>query len=246
MHQETGWGIVKSRRWWWIAGSVALCAAVLTVTLYNVTFPTDTPPQTTKHPPIVIDAGHGEFDSGAMAPDGTNEKDINLPIAVSLARMLTAFGYDVVLTRESDSGLHSPEDTTVREKKVSDMKARLALYEQAWFNVSIHQNMFAATSCHGAQVFYSTNHPCSKVLATYVRDEVVGQLQPDNTREIKTGNRDIYLLHKTTKPTVLVECGFLSNSEELAKLKDEQYQRELAFVIACGVMRYAAEKGDIV
>lgn len=237
---------MKRFRWLWIAGTSVLCMAVLALVLSQQVLFTDAPSGEPTRPTIVIDAGHGGFDGGATAPDGTQEKTLNLAIAKPLAVMLTLCGFDVTMTRQTDEGLHDEADSTVREKKVSDMNARLALYEEAQMVISIHQNMFAVKGCHGAQVFYSTNHPCSKALASYVREELVSKLQPENTRELKAGNKDIFLLHKTTKPAILVECGFLSNADELEKLKNEDYQRQLAFAIACGAVRYTAEKGDIV
>ena len=148
------------------------------------------------------------------------------------------------MTRQTDDGLQNADDTTIRQKKVSDMHARLAIYEEAQLVISVHQNMFAAQSCRGSQVFYSPNHPCSKVLASCVREQLISQVQPDNTRELKAGNKDIFLLYKTTRPTVLVECGFLSNAEELARLKETEYQRQLAFAVACGAMEFIAQKGE--
>lgn len=193
------------------------------------------------YPSVVVDAGHGEFDGGAIAPDGTAEKDLNLAVAKPLGLMLRLCGFNVTMTRDSDAALHEEANATIREKKVSDMKQRLALFDDADLNISIHQNIFGATAYYGAQVFYSENHPFSQVLGTCVREEIYRTLQPENTRELKRGNRDIYLLYKTTAPTVLVECGFLSNAEELAKLKDENYQRQMAFAVALGAVRYVAE-----
>lgn len=236
---------MKRLRWVWIMGTSVLCAAVLALALSQEVLFTDAPSGSSSRPVIVIDAGHGGFDGGATALDGTMEKDLNLQIARVLSSVLTVCGFDVTMTRQTDAGLEQATDATIREKKVSDMHARLALYEEAQVVVSIHQNMFGVAKYHGSQVFYSANHPLSKVLATYVREELIAKVQPDNTRELKAGNTDIFLLHKATKPTVLVECGFLSNAEELEKLKNEEYQRQLAFAIACGVIRYTAEKGEI-
>lgn len=233
------------KRWFWLSVTCVFCAALLGAALNETVVFTDGT-STEARPRIVIDAGHGGFDGGAKAPDGTEEKTINLDIAHALAAMLTVCGFDVTMTRETDDGLQTAQDTTVRQKKVSDMHARLALYEDAQLVISIHQNMFAVKSCHGSQVFYSPNHPCSKVLAACVREQLVAQLQPDNERELKAGNKDIFLLHKTTRPTVLVECGFLSNTEELARLKNVDYRRQLAFAIACGAMNFIAQKGAVV
>ncbi len=194
-------------------------------------------------PTVVVDAGHGDFDGGAVASDGTEEKALNLAIANDLCLLLTLCGFDVTPTRTDDTTLCEDNDASIRERKVSDTKARLALFEQADMNISIHQNMFGGAAYHGAQVFYSENNALSKLLGTTIREEIVRLMQPDNTRELKTGNRDIYLLHKASKPTVLVECGFMSNAKELGNLKDTAYQRQMAFAVSCGVMRYYAQKG---
>ena len=235
----------EMKRWFWITVTCVFCAAFLGAALNETIVFTDGE-SAAQRPRIVIDAGHGGFDGGAKAPDGTEEKTLNLEIAQALSAMLTVCGFEVTMTRRTDDGLEDADDTTIRQKKVSDMYARLALYEEAQLVISIHQNMFAAKSCRGSQVFYSPNHPCSKVLASCVREQLLSQLQPENTRELKAGNKDIFLLHKTMKPTVLVECGFLSNAEELARLKDEGYQRQLAFAIACGAVDFMAQKGEIV
>lgn len=234
---------MKHRRWLWIAGTGVLCVALLCTATGELVRQVDTLGTVASRPTVVVDAGHGGFDGGARAPDGTLEKDLNLAISRPLGMMLTLCGFDVIMTRTGDQALHRQGDT-IREKKVSDMDARLDLYEQAHLNISIHQNMFGMSSCHGSQVFYSDAHPLSKVLATCVREEIVRTLQPENTRQLKAGNRDIFLLHKTTKPTVLVECGFLSNAHELTRLKTEEYQRQLAFAVACGAVRYTTERGE--
>ncbi len=231
------------KRWMGIVLTCVVCASLLSAATYEVVRQAATQPVAAVRPRVTVDAGHGGFDGGAQAPDGTCEKDLNLAIARPLGMMLTLCGFEVTMTRTDDSALNDSGDT-IRTKKVSDMNARLALYEQAQLNIAIHQNMFSVAKYHGAQVFYSENNPFSKQLASCVREEIVRSLQPDNTRELKSGNRDIFLLYKTTKPTVLVECGFLSNAEELALLKDERYQQQTAFAIACGAARYWAERGN--
>ncbi len=226
-----------------VIGVTLLCAAVLTAAVGSIAAVTPSVVTAPLRPIITVDAGHGDFDGGAVAPDGTTEKELNLCIAMPLAVVLTYCGFDVTMTRWEDTSLCEDNSATIRERKVSDMKARLALFEAAHLNISIHQNMFGAAQYHGAQVFYSANHPLSKELGTCVREELYRLVQPDNTRELKMGSRDIYLLYRTTAPTVLVECGFLSNCEELARLQDTEYQRQVAFALACGVMRYEAQWG---
>ncbi len=184
---------------------------------------------------ILIDPGHGGADGGAVAADGTPEKELNLAISLSLRDVLAVFGYEVSMTRDTDVMLHT-EGATLRERKVSDLHNRLKAVEQADVTVSIHQNKFEQAKYDGAQVFYSPNNPASKDVAEAVRGAVVALLQPENTRPLKAGTADIFLLHKATKPMILVECGFLSNAAELARLKEERYQRQLAMAIFSGIV----------
>ena len=188
---------------------------------------------------ILIDPGHGGFDGGAVAPDGTQEKDINLSISLGLRDMLTILGYDVRMTRQEDTALNQG-GSSIREKKVEDMKKRLALYEQAALVIGIHQNKFEIPKYNGTQIFYSPNKQESKLLADCIRTQVISMLQPENSRELKKAGDTVYLLNKTTVPAVFVECGFLSNPEELERLKNEDYQKQMAFAVACGYMEYAA------
>ncbi len=185
---------------------------------------------------ILVDPGHGGDDGGAVAADGTPEKDINLSVSLSLSDLLRVMGFSVSMTRETDAMIHTT-GTTLRERKVSDMKNRLAMSEAADMTVSIHQNKFSQAKYYGTQVFYSGNHQSSRVLAQAVRESVVSLLQPENTRELKKGDSSVYLLSHATKPMILVECGFLSNPTELEKLKDSTYQGQLAFAVMGGVLK---------
>ena len=190
-------------------------------------------------PHALIDPGHGGADGGATAADGSLEKDYNLSISLTLRDMLRLCGYDVTLTRETDTSLHDEAAVTIRQQKVSDMHHRLALYDAADLVLSIHQNQFPQRSCHGAQMFYAPDNAASVPLGTALRDTLYALLQPNNTRELKAGTSDIYLLHKTRAPAVLVECGFLSNPEERALLQTPEYQQKLAYALTCGVLTYA-------
>ncbi len=191
---------------------------------------------TPRTPHIVIDAGHGGEDGGASAPDGTAEKAVNLAIARTLADVLRVMGFTVTETRTEDVMLHT-EGASLRERKVSDMKHRLAVYETADLAVSIHQNHFSQSKYFGTQVFYSKNHPDSTAVAERIRQSVVNLLQPNNTRPLKTADSNIYLLSRTTRPAVLVECGFLSNPQESKQLQDPVYQRKLALAIFGGIVQ---------
>lgn len=188
---------------------------------------------------VIIDAGHGGEDGGAEV-DGVLEKNINLSIADKLADTLRLCGVRVTEIRDEDISVYDDGAQSLREKKVSDLKHRVEIVNGSENNilVSIHQNKFDNSAYSGAQVFYSSNNDKSRVLAESIRNSVVSLLQNDNTRELKPANSDIYLLDNATVPAVIVECGFLSNDEERAKLLDSGYQSEMAYSIAMGVLEY--------
>lgn len=191
-----------------------------------------------KHPgTVVIDAGHGGEDGGASDQSGRPEKDINLAIAKDLQELLTASGYHVVMTRTTDISLSDPLNT-IHERKVSDIHNRMKIVEsqQGCVFISIHQNQFPESRYNGTQVFYSNNDKGSKELAQSVQSRVVSMLQKDNTRAVKPATSSIYLLWNAKVPAILVECGFLSNPEEAAKLSNDDYQHKMAFAIYCGLL----------
>ncbi len=182
---------------------------------------------------IVIDAGHGGMDGGATGSDGTLEKQINLEIAKILRELLTASGYEVVMTRETDVML-SAEDGK-GSAKMQDLKQRLSIasaHPDA-LTVSIHCNKFPMESCKGMQVYYSDNEIAKRAAEDIQNASVI--LQPYNKRATKKADSSIYLLHRAVSPSVLVECGFLSNPEELEALKTEDYQKKTAMIIFKGI-----------
>ena len=191
---------------------------------------------------VLIDPGHGGFDGGAVAEDGTTEKHLNLAISLCLHDLLYVCGVPVEMTRTTDMGLEEDVSASIRDKKVSDMRKRLTLYNEASMVISIHQNHFSVPKYSGTQVFYSANHPDGAVLAENIRQSVVDWVQPQNKRELKKATDGIYLLYHTTTPTVLVECGFLSNPEEREKLKTPAYQQQLAFAIMAGYWGFQKHK----
>lgn len=196
---------------------------------------------------VIIDAGHGGIDGGTSSADGTPEKEINLQISLKLNEMLNSMGINTYLTRTDDNSIHDPSAETIRQKKVSDIKNRLAIMndtEDCIF-VSIHQNHFSQSKYRGMQVFYSKNNPNSSKLADSIRLSVITNLQKDNTREIKAADSGIYLLHHAQKPAVMVECGFMSNQQDTQDLKNENYQRKLAFLIALGITDYLKNSEEI-
>lgn len=187
----------------------------------------------------MVNPPHGGFDGGAVASDGTVEKDINLKITLAVAKFLRQSGFNVVLTRENDVSTDDVETEKISTRKKSDLKNRLNLmkdYKDAVF-VSIHLNKFTTSAANGSQVFYSRSEE-SKRLGDCIQKSIVAKLQPENTRVNKLATSSTYLLYNATVPSVLVECGFLSNKAELEKLKDKDYQNKMAFSIYCGILEY--------
>ncbi len=189
-------------------------------------------------PTIIIDAGHGGDDGGASAND-IIEKDLNLSISKILYDLFTSNGFNVVMTRTDDNSIDT-NGTTIREKKVSDMKNRLEIYNSDLNNIviSIHQNKFEQEKYNGTQIFYSPNNENSVNLAESIKSSIITLIQPKNTRECKKATKDIYLLYNAKVPAVIVECGFISNVNEAEKLKTDSYQKQLAFSIYLGVADY--------
>ena len=196
---------------------------------------------------VILDAGHGGFDGGAVALDGTVEKDINLSIALSLKDMLERSGYYVIMTREEDTSTESDSGEKLASRKKSDLKNRLEImsdYPQSIF-VSVHLNKFTTSAARGSQVFYSGNDNESKVLGDFIQNSIIKLLQPDNYRVNKKATSSTYILHNAKVPAVLVECGFLSNPQELEKLKNSEYQKQMAFCIYCGIAEYYTNETEI-
>lgn len=188
---------------------------------------------------IVIDAGHGDFDPGAVV-GGVEEKDINLAIALELRDLFRAGGYTVVMTREDDTTLADKGPRAGVSKKTADTRNRSSLADSFPDAVllSIHQNAYSDASQHGTQVFYGTKDERSKAIAQAIQTSVQASLQPENEREVKRGTDSIYILVHTEAPTVLVECGFMTNADERAKLLDGEYQKQMAWCIYLGYCEY--------
>lgn len=185
---------------------------------------------------VVIDVGHGGIDSGKVSADGVLEKDVNLAIAKKLKVLLEQEDVSVTLTREADTGLYHESDSN---KKVADLQNRCALIEKTDpdCTVSIHQNSFSSPEVRGAQVFYYGQSSEGETLAKLVQASLTRRVDPGNHRQAKA-NESYYLLKRTVSPTVIVECGFLSNPEEAALLTSEDYQNRLVWAIHMGVMEF--------
>ncbi len=189
---------------------------------------------------VIIDAGHGGVDGGAVASDSTLEKDINLDIALKLNEMLKIAGAKTILTRDSDVSIHDESAKTIRAKKVSDLHNRLKIVNQNpnYIFVSIHQNIYTDPYFSGAQVFYSPNNVNSIELAKSIQNSFSSRLQKENERQIKKCTTDVFLVYNAESVAVLCECGFMSNENELIKLKDSDYRSEVALCIFSGIVDY--------
>lgn len=182
---------------------------------------------------VVIDAGHGADDPGKVGVNDALEKDINLQIALKVKACLEEKGIQVVMTREDD---------VAEESKLGDMKKRVELINEVKpaITVSIHQNSYSDASIKGAQVFYYTDSEVSKEAASIMQEEL-RTIDETNKREIKANNT-FYMLKKTETPTIIVECGFLSNPEEAEKLVTESYQDEMAGTICAGIIKWLEQQ----
>lgn len=195
---------------------------------------------------IILDAGHGGEDGGCVAYDETLEKDLNLIIADNIAYYFDIFGFEYLKIRETDVSVGDTTLPTIRQRKASDINNRFNTvnsYDNSIL-LSIHQNMFSVEKYSGTQVFYSQNDNESKVLAESIQASVVNNLQKDNERKAKAAGDSIYLLDKAERPSVMVECGFLSNINELNKLKTTDYQSQISYFIVKGLCNYLINKGS--
>ena len=212
---------------------ILICACILAktsavyVTGHQVKEPSDC---------IMIDVGHGGFDSGKVGVNGELEKDINLQIALKLKKTLEDQGMSVIMTREEDKGLY---DEGASNKKAQDLQRRCDLINEKkpLMTISIHQNSYTSPQIKGAQVFYYTTSAESQKLAEIIQKTLIEQVDPDNHRDAKP-NDSYYMLKRTSSVIVIVECGFLSNPEEAAKLTDEEYQQKLVEAICQGAFQY--------
>ena len=191
---------------------------------------------------ILIDPGHGGIDGGAKSKAGTIEKDINLQISLKLRDNLEEKGYKVYMTRDEDEGLYQ-KGNTIKEKKREDLNRRVEMKKETNCDicVSIHQNMFPQSKCYGAQVWYASNEN-SYNLATIVQESIKESVKDNNKRVAKPAAEAYLILRdKYEGASILVECGFLSNSDELGLLKTNEYQKQLCFAIFSGFAKCDTE-----
>ena len=188
---------------------------------------------------LVLDAGHGGEDGGAVSLTGVPESGINLAIVLKLDQILGLYGQAPVVLRTSDISLHDESAGTLREKKVSDLHNRVSAIESVENAalLSVHQNTFTNQKYHGAQVFFAPTDG-SEALAVHVQEGLRTALDPENARQAKPIPDTVYLMNHISCPGILIECGFLSNPEEEALLRSDGYQTKLAAAMAGAWLQY--------
>lgn len=187
---------------------------------------------------ILIDPGHGGIDGGAVSASGLLEKDINLKISMKLKAVLEKQNYTVLMTRTEDTGLYSDKGT-IHSKKIQDLnnRCKMKIESDCDIFVSIHLNMFPQSQYYGAQVWYS-DYPESKKLGELIQEDLRENLDPNNKRMAKCAKSEYKILSKDGIPSVIVECGFLSNAAEAQKLADDAYQDKIAASVAASISKY--------
>lgn len=191
---------------------------------------------------IVVDAGHGEPDGGAVSANGVSEEEINLKIALKLQNLLEQSGATVILTRSDENGIYDLDKETLKQKKVSDIKNRVKIgnSSSADIFVSIHLNKIPQQQYSGWQTFFKKDCEDGEKLATAIQEDIKQAVQKDNNRvPMKLDN--VYIVKNVEIPLTIVECGFLSNTEEEKQLQDDNYQNRLAWGIYNGIIDYFYE-----
>lgn len=207
----------------------------------NETVPTVTLPVTNKV--IVIDAGHGIPDEGAVSSNGISEAKTNLNIALKLQTLLEQSGATVVLTRSDDNAIYDIDSKTLKQKKISDLKNRVKIGNESSADifVSIHLNKIPQQQYYGWQTFYKSSDENSIKLAKTIQNNLNEAIQKENNR-VPMKLDTIYIVKNVEIPITIVECGFLSNQEEEKMLLNDEYQNRLAWGIYSGIIDYFIEQ----
>ena len=218
---------------------LAFCVKISSIALENSDLRASEIASITANQTIVIDAGHGGEDCGAIGVSGIYEKDLNLSVSNIVGELLQEAGYAVVYTRTEDKLLYTEAENIKGIRKISDLKNRCKIgaeYIESIF-ISIHMNSYGDARYSGLHVYYAPHDQESERLAHTIQNRVREDVQPTNNRVPKPG-QNIYLLENLENTAVLIECGFLSNVEECEKLSQKEYQKELSFSIVCGIIEY--------
>lgn len=179
----------------------------------------------------ILDAGHGTPDGGTVGSDGTTEAALNIAITKKISNNLSAAKISHLLTRSDEESIYSEGDT-IHEKKVSDIRNRISIADRTPTTplISIHMNSYPDNSVYGIQVFYG-NGEVAQNLAADLQTTINDELQPNHNKVAKQVSKNIYLFSHISNPVILIECGFLSNNDDLSKLKSDEYQAKLANAI---------------
>lgn len=235
------YGVIIMRKWKYIIISIAIIVTSLLIVKVKNASADVMEYMPVANKTIVLDAGHGGIDPGAMNKDKTIlEKDVNLEITKKLRDLLESSGATVIMTRDRDVSLYQEDgNKTTRQKYNENLKNRKKIINEsnADIFVSIHLNAFEQSKYYGAQTFYPKGKDDGKELAQFIQDELKRVVDQDNDRKIKPRD-DIYLLKNATMPSVLIECGFLSNEKESQLLADSKYQDKIAWAIYVGIQKY--------
>ena len=198
---------------------------------------------------VVIDAGHGGEDGGAVSVTGAIESHINLEIALKLDEIFGLYGVNTVLLRDKDISLHDADAETLRQKKVSDLHNRVSMINSTEnpIVISIHQNTYSSSQYHGAQVFYA-NGELSFPFAEITQNILIQVLDPTNNRKPTTVPDSVYLMNNISCKAILVECGFLSNYQEDALLQTSDYQTKISVALAGSYLNYqqSVQEGETI
>lgn len=226
----------------WLAVCIMGLSAIFLAGSRQAFTPTGAMGQGSRVQTVVIDPGHGGEDGGAVADDGTEESGINLAVSLRLEGIFRFLGVPTEMTRREDVMVCDSGLATLRQRKVSDIHNRAALVNQTPGAVllSIHQNSLPSSPVtHGAQVFWNRQEG-AEALAGQMQELLNEKINTHRPKEAKRISDGIYLMNHVNVPAVLVECSFLSNREEAARLQQEDYQKTLAAVIAAGYLRWMA------
>jgi len=188
---------------------------------------------------IVLDAGHGNPDGGAVSKNGISEADINLKIVLKLQNLLEQSGATVILTRSDENGIYDVDKTKLKNQKISDIKNRVKIGNSSSANifVSIHLNKIPQSQYSGWQTFFKNGSEQGEKLATSIQENLNKTIEKENNRvPMKLDN--VYIVKNVEIPLTIVECGFLSNEEEERKLQEDDYQNKLAWGIYNGIINY--------
>ena len=236
--------LMKKRTAAVICGAMALVAAVVCVFAAHRDKPVVSPEPVTAQTVLVIDAGHGGEDGGAVSASGVPESNINLAIAQKTQLLLAFVGQVTIMTREGEEAIYSPDAQTLREKKVSDLSNRVKLVNETAGSIllSIHQNSLPSSpETHGAQVFWNPQ-PGAEDWANCVQQALNSAVNYGSGKNAKQIDDSIYLMKNICSPGILVECGFLSSPAEAELLQTDDHQRRLSAAIVSGYLQCRTEK----